>query len=86
MLICRTIVNGLCYLATFVYGFNSLGLFLYSGQLALSPITDGSMINENENKGEHNVGSLSSVKQNAVEGTELTNTREREERNPDDQQ
>ncbi|KAE8678095.1 DNA ligase 1-like [Hibiscus syriacus] len=82
----RTIVNGLCYLATFVYGFNSLGLFLYSGQLALSPIMEGSMINENENKGEQNVGSLSSVKQNAVEGTELTNSREREDRNPDDKQ
>ncbi|XP_014489975.1 uncharacterized protein LOC106752744 [Vigna radiata var. radiata] len=31
----RTIINGLCYLATFVYGINSVGLFLYSGQLAM---------------------------------------------------
>ncbi|KAL3631442.1 hypothetical protein CASFOL_024426 [Castilleja foliolosa] len=31
----RTIINGICYLATFVFGFNSVGLFLYSGQLAL---------------------------------------------------
>ncbi|KAK4767844.1 hypothetical protein SAY87_002985 [Trapa incisa] len=31
-----TIVNGLCYLATFVFGINSIGLFLYSGQLALN--------------------------------------------------
>ncbi|GER53447.1 hypothetical protein STAS_30959 [Striga asiatica] len=32
----RTIIHGLCYLATFVFGFNSVGLFLYSGQLALN--------------------------------------------------
>ncbi|GFP78634.1 hypothetical protein PHJA_000007000 [Phtheirospermum japonicum] len=42
----RTIINGLCYLATFVFGFNSIGLFLYSGQLALdsfveAPIDEG---------------------------------------------
>ncbi|QCD86578.1 hypothetical protein DEO72_LG3g1102 [Vigna unguiculata] len=34
----RTIINGLCYLATFVYGINSVGLFLYSGQLAIDNI------------------------------------------------
>ncbi|KAI3457416.1 hypothetical protein Pfo_014079 [Paulownia fortunei] len=32
----RTIINGLCYLATFVFGVNSFGLFLYSGQLAFN--------------------------------------------------
>ncbi|CAK9182968.1 unnamed protein product [Ilex paraguariensis] len=32
----RTIINGLCYLATFVFGINSIGLFLYSGQLAIN--------------------------------------------------
>ncbi|KAJ4842379.1 hypothetical protein Tsubulata_000915 [Turnera subulata] len=31
----RTVVNGLCYLATFVFGVNSVGLFLYSAQRAL---------------------------------------------------
>ncbi|XP_022718007.1 uncharacterized protein LOC111276527 [Durio zibethinus] len=72
----RTIVNGLCYLATFVFGINSLGLFLYSGQLAISSFMDGSTRKENESKGEENVGSLSSVKENAVEGTELTSSRE----------
>lgn len=36
----RTIINGLCYLATFVFGFNSLGLFLYSGQLAMNSFVD----------------------------------------------
>nr|XP_043624296.1 uncharacterized protein LOC122595890 [Erigeron canadensis] len=34
----RTIINGICYLATFVFGINSLGLILYSGQLALNSI------------------------------------------------
>ncbi|KAI3466084.1 hypothetical protein Pfo_022747 [Paulownia fortunei] len=37
----RTIINGLCYLATFVFGFNSLGLFLYSGQLAMDSFVEG---------------------------------------------
>ncbi|KAK6132809.1 hypothetical protein DH2020_033452 [Rehmannia glutinosa] len=36
----RTIINGICYLATFVFGFNSLGLFLYSGQLALNSFVE----------------------------------------------
>lgn len=39
---CRTIINGLCYLATFVFFFNSLGLFLYSGQLAINSNSEGS--------------------------------------------
>ncbi|KAL1363441.1 hypothetical protein HN51_011657 [Arachis hypogaea] len=30
----RTMITGLCYLATFIYGFSSIGLLLYSGQLA----------------------------------------------------
>ncbi|KAL2476379.1 hypothetical protein Adt_37115 [Abeliophyllum distichum] len=34
----RTIVNGLCYLATFVFGINSVGLILYSAQLAINSI------------------------------------------------
>ncbi|KAK9688857.1 hypothetical protein RND81_09G016300 [Saponaria officinalis] len=38
----RTIINGICYLATFVFGLNSIGLFLYSGQLALNPLFDDS--------------------------------------------
>ncbi|XP_031479142.1 uncharacterized protein LOC116249965 isoform X1 [Nymphaea colorata] len=32
----RTIVNGLCYLATFVFAINSIGLILYSGQLTIN--------------------------------------------------
>nr|KYP38796.1 hypothetical protein KK1_039936 [Cajanus cajan] len=37
-----TIVNGLTYLATFVFGLNSLGLFLYSLQLGIKSIMEGS--------------------------------------------
>ncbi|CAK9318152.1 unnamed protein product [Citrullus colocynthis] len=36
----RTIVNGLCYLATFVFGINAIGLFLYSGQLAMNSVME----------------------------------------------
>lgn len=39
---CRTVINGLCYLATFVYGINSFGLLLYSGQLAFNTYEKGS--------------------------------------------
>lgn len=46
---CRTIINGLCYLATFVFGINSVGLFLYSGQLALGSFTGDSALNETKN-------------------------------------
>ncbi|TKY66467.1 hypothetical protein E2542_SST09340 [Spatholobus suberectus] len=46
----RTIINGLCYLATFVYGINSVGLFLYSGQLAMDSVVGGSSGKESESK------------------------------------
>ncbi|KAJ1690791.1 hypothetical protein LUZ63_014946 [Rhynchospora breviuscula] len=36
----RTIVNGLCYLATFVFGINSAGLMLYALQLAFGSNSD----------------------------------------------
>lgn len=42
----RTIINGLCYLATFVFGINSVGLFLYSGQLALNSVFGDSKGND----------------------------------------
>ncbi|GMJ10165.1 hypothetical protein like AT3G15110 [Hibiscus trionum] len=80
----RTIVNGLCYLATFVFGINSLGLFLYSGQLAINSIMGGSTNNENGSKGEENVDSLSSVKENVAEGIESTSGRE--DQSPGDKQ
>ncbi|KAL8507738.1 hypothetical protein ACS0TY_018329 [Phlomoides rotata] len=43
----RTIINGLCYLATFVFGANSVGLMLYSGQLAFN-----SFMEDSSNEGE----------------------------------
>lgn len=46
----RTIINGLTYLATFIFGLNSLGLLLYSGQLALKSFTGDSIEKETENK------------------------------------
>ncbi|CAH2053661.1 unnamed protein product [Thlaspi arvense] len=36
----RTIINGICYLATFVFGINAVGLLLYSGQLAFNEDSD----------------------------------------------
>nr|XP_011460762.1 PREDICTED: uncharacterized protein LOC101309135 [Fragaria vesca subsp. vesca] len=32
----RTIINGLCYLATFVFGINAVGLVLYAGQIFIN--------------------------------------------------
>lgn len=46
----RTIINGLTYLATFIFGLNSVGLFLYSGQLVLESFTGGATEKETENK------------------------------------
>ncbi|KAJ0046553.1 hypothetical protein Pint_04655 [Pistacia integerrima] len=48
----RTIINGLCYLATFVFGINSIGLLLYSGQLTINSFTEDSGGKDTENKGE----------------------------------
>ncbi|KAG7577312.1 hypothetical protein ISN45_Aa03g016010 [Arabidopsis thaliana x Arabidopsis arenosa] len=39
----RTIINGICYLATFVFGLNAIGLLLYSGQLAFNEDSDEDM-------------------------------------------
>ncbi|CAH8293729.1 unnamed protein product [Eruca vesicaria subsp. sativa] len=39
----RTIINGICYLATFVFGINAVGLLLYSGQLAFNEESDDAM-------------------------------------------
>ncbi|KAL0743591.1 hypothetical protein Bca4012_085104 [Brassica carinata] len=39
----RTIINGICYLATFVFGINAVGLLLYSGQLVFNEESDEAM-------------------------------------------
>uniref|UniRef100_A0ACD5ZQB9 Uncharacterized protein n=1 Tax=Avena sativa TaxID=4498 RepID=A0ACD5ZQB9_AVESA len=36
----RTIINGLCYLATFVFGINGVGLILYSLQLTFNSLME----------------------------------------------
>ncbi|RYR43920.1 hypothetical protein Ahy_A08g040306 isoform A [Arachis hypogaea] len=46
----RTILNGLTYLATFVFGINSVGLFLYSGKLGIDSLMGGSTEKETESK------------------------------------
>lgn len=55
--ICRTIVNGLCYLATFVFGLNSIGLVLYAGQLTLNSLSGGSTSQETKNERETQLSS-----------------------------
>ncbi|KAK4363964.1 hypothetical protein RND71_015322 [Anisodus tanguticus] len=65
----RTIINGICYLATFVFGINSVGLFLYSGQLALNSIM-GDSANEETNNGEAQLSSKDSTPARPVDSTE----------------
>lgn len=80
----RTVVNGLCYLATFVFGINSIGLFLLSGQLAINSFVGESTNEKNESKGEEQIASLNSVTENPSDNTEL-NSRE-ENQNSDGKQ
>ncbi|CAL9017091.1 unnamed protein product [Prunus brigantina] len=56
----RTIINGLCYLATFVFGINAVGLVLYAGQLAINSIMEDTST-EIENQGKEQSGSLNST-------------------------
>ncbi|CAJ1957463.1 unnamed protein product [Sphenostylis stenocarpa] len=62
----RTIVNGLTYLATFVFGLNSLGLFLYSGQLAIKSIMGG---DSTEKETESKITELSNSSKLSIEST-----------------
>lgn len=50
-------MNGLCYLATFVFGINSIGLFLYSGQLALNSFAGESPSEEKKTVGKDQLSS-----------------------------
>ncbi|THG20775.1 uncharacterized protein LOC114259511 [Camellia sinensis] len=58
----RTIINGLCYLATFVFGLNSIGLVLYSGQLAINSFMGDSSSERTENEDEAQISSDMTVK------------------------
>lgn len=78
----RTIVNGLTYLATFVFGLNSLGLFLYSGQLAIKSIMGGdSTEKETESKSTEQSNSSKLSIENTTENTELSGRKEEQSSN-----
>jgi Protein of unknown function (DUF3082) len=47
-------VNGLCYLATFLFGINSAGLMIYAIQLALGSNSDSDNSNEPTPKNDGN--------------------------------
>lgn len=73
----RTIVNGICYLATFVFGINAVGLFLYSGQLALNSVMEeGSEDKEPATKGDKQVSSPNSTVETTLDGTESSSSKD----------
>lgn len=72
----RTIINGLCYLATFVYGINSVGLFLYSGQLAIDTTGRGSSGKETESKITQQPGLSNASVENSNNNNKLSSTKE----------
>lgn len=59
----------MCYLATFVFGINSIGLVLYSGQLLFNSIS-GDSINDGENKSDGQSGSSDSTVESAADSIE----------------
>ncbi|XP_061358219.1 uncharacterized protein LOC133302463 [Gastrolobium bilobum] len=78
----RTIINGLTYLATFVFGLNSLGLFLYSGKLAIDSFMGDSTEEETERKSTTDQSSLSnSSVESPTSNTELGSTKEEQSSN-----
>ncbi|XP_027906605.1 uncharacterized protein LOC114166134 isoform X2 [Vigna unguiculata] len=78
----RTIVNGLTYLATFVFGLNSLGLFLYSGQLAIKSLMGGdSTEKETESKSTEQSNSSKLSIENITDSTELSGSKEEQSSN-----
>ncbi|XP_028792982.1 uncharacterized protein LOC114748701 [Neltuma alba] len=74
----RTIVNGLCYLATFVFGINSIGLFLYSGQLALNSLMEDSTEKKTESQGVAQQGLSNSSVESPANNTQLSSRTEDE--------
>lgn len=74
-------MNGLCYLATFVFGINSVGLVLYAGQLAINSSAEESKEKETENmKGEDKLGSVDSTSENSKVSADITS---KEDQNSD---
>ncbi|XP_031739166.1 uncharacterized protein LOC101221005 [Cucumis sativus] len=73
----RTIVNGLCYLATFVFGINAIGLFLYSGQLAMNSVMEeGSKDTEPKAKSDEQVSPPTSTAETTLDSTESSNSKD----------
>lgn len=68
-------MNGLCYLATFVFGINSVGLFLYSAQLAFNSLMEvgSDEVPESETSGQS--GSPNSTSDSTTDGAELTSSK-----------
>ncbi|KAI9186588.1 hypothetical protein LWI28_018853 [Acer negundo] len=77
----RTIINGICYLATFVFGINSIGLLLYSGQLTINSFMEDFSDNRTENKGEQQSSLLNSNAESPMDSSELNN--DKEDQSPD---
>jgi hypothetical protein len=69
----------LTYLATFIFGLNSLGLLLYSGQLALKSFTGESTDKETENKSADSISNLSV--ETRTNDTELSSNNEEQSSN-----
>jgi hypothetical protein len=85
--VARTIVNGLCYLATFIFGINSFGLFLYSGQLAINSLMEGSTNEENKSKGDdQQLGSPNSTAESATDSSEVSSSSSKADQSPNDAQ
>ena len=66
----------MCYLATFVFGLNSIGLVLYSGQLAIKSFMGGSNETENQSKSIEQSSLSNSAVEDASENTELSSRKE----------
>ncbi|ERN14027.1 hypothetical protein AMTRI_Chr01g111250 [Amborella trichopoda] len=70
----RTIVNGLCYLATFVFAINSVGLFLYSGQLAINSFIETPASNKTPENNKGQKSEIDSSSETSVENVETDDT------------
>lgn len=77
----RTIVNGLTYLATFIFGLNSLGLFLYSGQLAIKSFMGDSTAKETESKSTDQSSLSNSSVESPSNNTELSSRKKEQSSN-----
>lgn len=63
-------MNGLCYLATFVFGINAVGLFLYSGQLAINSVMEEGSKDEPKATGDKQVSPPNSTVETTLDSTE----------------